>query len=173
MDAKWDLQISKALKVGSLPRGLKKLKIACLYKCNISGWVTLQPGTELRPVSFNKRQQNEELFFQKHSWHAYVSQFSIRKTISFYFRDANYAYATRRGILTKIQACKHLQKFSEHEQASTHLIFATNSSKGQILRTLSNWMGPFDTPSLQHNCILIEVKSYTESNLIQNQQYSI
>ena len=62
MDAKRDLQISKALKVGSLPRGLKKLKDSPLYKRNISGWVTLQPGTELRPVSFNKRQQNEETF---------------------------------------------------------------------------------------------------------------
>ena len=49
------------------------LKIARLYKRNISGRVTLQPGTELTPVSFNKRQQNEETFFQKHSWRAYVS----------------------------------------------------------------------------------------------------
>ena len=79
-----------------------------------------------------------------HSWRAStsVSQFSRRETISFYFQDANYAYATRQGILTKIRAC-------EHEQASTHLIFASNSSKGQILRALSNWMGPFDTPNIQ------------------------
>ena len=125
MDAKRDLQISKALKVGSFPRGLKNLKKARLYKRNISGWVTLQPGTELRPVSFNKRQQNGETFFQKHSWRAYVSQFSIREKISFYFRDTNYAYATRQVILTKIRACEHLQKFFEHEQASTHLIFAS------------------------------------------------
>ena len=39
------------------------------------------------------------------------------------------------------------QKICEHEQASTHLIFASNSSKGQILRALSNWMGPLDTPN--------------------------
>ena len=56
--------------VGSFSRGLK---IACLYKRNISGRVTLLPGTELRPVSFNKRQQNEEAFFQKHSWCAHVA----------------------------------------------------------------------------------------------------
>ena len=37
--------------------------------------------------------------------------FHIRETISFYFQDANYAYATRQGILTKIRACEHLQKF--------------------------------------------------------------
>ena len=86
-----------------------------------------------------------------HSWRAStsVSQFSIRKTISFYFQDANYAYATRKGILTKIRECEHLQKFCEHEQASTHLIFVSNSSIGQILRALSNWMGPFDTPNIQ------------------------
>ena len=36
-----------------------------LYKRNVSGRVTLLPGTELRPVSFNKRQQNEEAFSRK------------------------------------------------------------------------------------------------------------
>ena len=76
-----------------------------------------------------------------------VSQFPIRETffssVSFCIQDANYACATRQGILTKIRACEHLQKFCEHEQASTHLIFASNSSKGQILRALSNWMGPY------------------------------
>ena len=56
--------------IGSFSRGLK---IACLYKRNVSGRVTLLPGTELRPVSFNKRQQNEEAFFQKHKWWAHVA----------------------------------------------------------------------------------------------------
>ena len=70
----------------------------------------------------------------------------IVSSVSFRFREANYAYATRQGSLTKIRACGHLQKFREHEQASTHLIFTSNSSKGQILRALSNGMGPFDTP---------------------------
>ena len=112
--------------------------------------------TELRPVSFTKRQQNEEAFFQKHSWRAHVSpvfpSFRYGKHCfqcqRFCFQDANYAYATRQGILTKIRACEHLRKFCEHEQASTHVIFARNSSKGQILRALLNWKGPFDTPNL-------------------------
>ena len=43
------------------------------------------------------------------------------------FQYANYAYATQQGILTKIRACEHLQKVCEHEQASTHQIFASNS----------------------------------------------
>ena len=42
--------------------------------------------------------------------------------VSFCFQDANYAYATPKGILTKIRACEHLQKFCDHEQSSTHLI---------------------------------------------------
>ena len=67
------------------------------------------------------------------------------------FQDANYAYATRQGILTKIRACEHLQTFCEHDQANTHLIFASNLSKGQILRALSNWMGPFYTPNQSIN----------------------
>ena len=69
-----------------------------------------------------------------HSWRASTSvcQFSIREKNSFYFQDANYAYAAQQGILTKIRGC-------EHEQASTHLIFASNSSKGQILRAQIGW----------------------------------
>ena len=112
--------------------------------------------SELWPVSFNQRQQNEEAFFQKRSWRVCfpnVSQFPIGETLSpvsvFVSKMQiirNYAYATRQGILTKIRACEQLQKFREREQASTHLIFASNSRKGQILRALSNWMGPFDTP---------------------------
>ena len=80
-----------------------------------------------------------------------VSQFPIPETLLpvsvFCFQDANYADATQQGILTKIRASEHLEKFCEHEQASTHLIFASSSSKGQILRALSNWMGPIDTPT--------------------------
>ena len=34
--------------------------------------------------------------------------------------------------LTKMRACEQLQKFFEHEKASTRVIFARNSSKGQI-----------------------------------------
>ena len=34
--------------------------MARLYKRNVSGSVTMLPGTELRPVSFNRRPRNEE-----------------------------------------------------------------------------------------------------------------
>ena len=61
-------------------------------------------------------------------------------------QDGNYGYPIRQGILRKIRACERLQKFFEHKQASTPLIFASNLSKGQTLRALSNWLGPFDTP---------------------------
>ena len=105
------------------------------------------------PVSFNKRQQNEKAFLQKHSWRAHVSLMFPSCPYGKHcfqcqlcFQDANYAYATLQGILTKIRAWEHLQIFCEHEQASTSLNFASNSSKGQILRALSNWKGPFDTP---------------------------
>ena len=70
---------------------------------------------------------------------------NIVSSDSFCFQDVNYACATRQRILTKIRACEQLQKFCEHEQASTHPIFARNPSKGQILRALSNWIGQFDT----------------------------
>ena len=75
VDAERDLKLSKALfsykQVVSLSRGLK---IARLHKRIVSGRVTLLPGTELWPVNFNKRrQQNEKAFFQKHSWRTHVS----------------------------------------------------------------------------------------------------
>ena len=61
-------------------------KIARLYKRNVSGRVSLPPGTELRPVSFNKRQQNEELKHFTRNFHGArmfpnVSQFPIRETL--------------------------------------------------------------------------------------------
>ena len=91
--------------------------------------------------------QNEQAFFPKYSRCMHVS-WNIVSSVSFCFQDANYAYATQQGILTKIRACEHLQKFCEHEQESRNLIFARNLSKGQILQALSNWMGPFDNPSI-------------------------
>ena len=41
------------------------------------------PGIELGPVSLNKRQQNEEVLFQKHSRRVFpnVSQFPMRETL--------------------------------------------------------------------------------------------
>ena len=49
---------------------------------------------------------------------------------------------------SRIRACKQLRKFCEHEQTSTSLNFARKSSKGQILRALENFKGPFDTPTI-------------------------
>ena len=101
-------------------------------------------------VRFSKRQENEKAFLQKHSWRARM--FPQCFPVSHMGNNiVSYAYATRHGILTKIRACEHFQEVCDcgHEQASTHLIFASNSSKGQILRAFSNWMGPFDTPNKQ------------------------
>ena len=43
------------------------------------------------------------------------------------------------------------QKFGEREQASTRLNFASKSSKGKILRAVTNFNGPFITPSLDQS----------------------
>ena len=87
-----------------------------------------------------KSQQNEDACFQKHySVCIFPQGFSILAYWNF------------------------IEKFCEHEQASTRPIVASNSSKAQILRALLNWMGPFDTtnaviqflfePPLFHNKI--------------------
>ena len=55
-----------------------------------------------------------------------VSQFFNTGNIAVFnvcFQGTNYAPTTRWRISTKIQACEQLQKFSEHEQASSFLIF--------------------------------------------------
>ena len=105
-----------------------------------------------RPVSINVNKTRKHFPRNIHGAHVSPVFPSFRygkhcfQCQRFCFQDANYAYATRQGILTKIRACEHLQKICEHEQASTRVIFVSNSGKGQILQALSNWMGPFDTP---------------------------
>ena len=57
---------------------------------------------------------------------------NIVSSVSLCFQDTNYAYATRQGILTKIRACEQLQKFYEHEQASTHQILRAIRAKAKF-----------------------------------------
>ena len=54
-------------------------------------------------------------------------------------------------MLTTKRACEQLQKFWEHEQASTRLNLANKSSKGKILRAVKNFNGPFITPCFDLN----------------------
>ena len=151
-----------------MPSELQLTKLKCVQMCQYnvdrflwnsisSYWFVFlsdQTGSSCGSVSI-KVNKTRKHFFQKHSWHAHVSpmfrSFLYGKHCFqcplFVSLDADYTYATRQGILTKIRACEHLQKFCEHDQASSHLIFASNSSKGKILRALSNWMGPFYTHS--------------------------
>ena len=121
-----------------------------MFQVGLPCYLGLNSG---RSVSINVNTTGKHFSRNIHGAHIFPQCFPVSHTgnivssVSFCFQDANYAYATRQGILTKIRACEHLQKFCEHEQASSSLIFASNLSKGQILRALSNWMGPFDTPT--------------------------
>ena len=45
-------------------------------------------------------------------------------------------------------ALRAMQKFGEHEQASTRLNFASKSSKGKILQAVKNFNGPFINPNI-------------------------
>ena len=140
MDAKRKLKLSIKgpvyKQVGSLSRGLK---ISHLYKRDVSGRVTLLLGTELRPARSNKRQQNEEAFFQKYSRRVRLFLMFSSFPCQFLFSRGRSCLRYTVGNFNKnLSMLEHLQKFCEHEQASTHLIFASNLSKGQILRALSN-----------------------------------
>ena len=48
--------------------------------------------------------------------------------------------STSRNKKFALRACEQLQKFGEHEQASTRLNFGSKSSKGKILRAVKNLM---------------------------------
>ena len=56
------------------------------------------------------------------------------------------------AILTRKRACEQLQKFGEHEQATTRLNFASKSSTGKILRAVKNFHGSFITPKNVIEC---------------------
>ena len=120
-----------------------------MFQVGLPCYLELNSGRSVL-IKVNKMRKH----FQKQSWRAHVSPLfpvshtaKIVSSVSFCFQDPNYACPTQQGILTKIRACEHLQNFCEHGHPSPHLIFASNSSKGQILRALLiHWMGPFDTP---------------------------
>ena len=64
---------------------------------------------------------------------------NIVYSVSFCFRDANYAYATWQGILTKVRACEHLQKFaSTSKQKKTSLSRLNKKKNGTCSRGGSN-----------------------------------
>ena len=74
---------------------------------------------------------------------------NIASSVSFLFSRCKLCLCYTAGNFNENPSKRALAKICEQEQASTHLLFASNSSKGQILRALSNWMGPFDTPITQ------------------------
>ena len=108
--------------VGSLWRGLK---IARLYKRNVSGSVTLLPGRDWTQAGqFQQTSTKWGSIFREtliHDARMFPQCFPVSdrgcivSNVSFCIQDGNYVCATRQGILTKIWVC-------EHKQASTHLM---------------------------------------------------
>ena len=105
-------------------------------------------------LGFNKRQQNEEVLFHKHSciWRANVSpmlpSFPCGKhcfQYQFLFSRCKLCLRYSAGNLNENPSTRALAKILRARASEHYLIFASNSSKGQILRALSNWMGPINT----------------------------
>ena len=99
----------------------------------------LLPGTELRPVSLNKRQQTRKHFSRNiHGLRRFPQCFpvshmvNIVSSVSFCFQVANYAYATRQGILTKIWASEHSSNFCEQTEQRPN--FATTFKSDGTIR---------------------------------------
>ena len=61
--------------------------------------------------------------------------------------------------------CEQLQKFGEHQQASTRLNLASKSSKGKIFRAVKNFNGPFITPTPMTKLCCNQTKFYIYSTL--------
>ena len=109
-----------------------------MFQVGLPCYLGLNSG---RSVSINVKKTKNHFFRNIHGARTFPQCFQVShkgnivSSVSFCFQDTNYAYVyatLQQGISTKIRACEHLQKLCEHEQASTHLIFASNSSKGQI-----------------------------------------
>ena len=63
----------------------------------------------------------------------YIYRLYIYIYIYIYYKAGLTKFQAIEHKLTRMRACEQLQKFLEHEKASTRVIFASNSSKGQIL----------------------------------------
>ena len=63
----------------------------------------------------------------------YIVYIYIYIYIYIYYKAGLTKFQAIEHKLTRMRACEQLQKFLEHEKASTRVIFASNSSKGQIL----------------------------------------
>ena len=63
----------------------------------------------------------------------YIYIYIVYIYIYIYYKAGLTKFQAIEHKLTRMRACEQLQKFLEHEKASTRVIFASNSSKGQIL----------------------------------------
>ena len=107
--------------------------MARVYNQNVSGRVNITPGTELWPVSFSKTPTERgsifpETFivFMAHASFLDVSQYFHAEDIvraSICLQGAKYPSSTRQ----RIRAYEQLQKFYEHEKASTRLRPVSNA----------------------------------------------
>ena len=123
-----------------------------MFQVGLPCYLGLNSG---RSVSINVDKTRKH-FPQKFitSWCAHVSPMfavshsgNIVSSVSFVFKMQIMLALLSREIKRKsehVSTCKIFASTSP--EASTHLIFSSSSSKGQILRALSNWTGPFDTP---------------------------
>ena len=99
-----------------------------------------------------QRQQNGEAFFRKYSWgahffpmfpsfqyrkHCFQCQLLFPRCKCLRYTKGNFKENPSIRAVAKILRARASDQF-----------FASNSSKGQILRALSNWMGPFDSPKV-------------------------
>ena len=73
---------------------------------------------------------------------------NIVSSVSFCFQDANYAYATRQGILTKIRAREHLQKILRARASEHSSNFCEQFEQRPNFESTFKFdgPGPFDTP---------------------------
>ena len=155
--------LRRRAQAGNLKIGIVKTKLSSVFPSFYlvlltMNFVTLLPRTQLsRSVSINvdKTRKHFPQKFMERACFPNARSFPYGKhcfQCQSLFSRCKLCLGYTAGNFNENPSMRALAKFCDHEQASTHLIFASNSSKGQILRALSNWMGPFDTPIYDAFC---------------------
>ena len=104
----------------------------------LQGRITPLPGTELRLVSLNKRQQNEKAFSQKYSWRAHVSPMFLR------FPYGKYCFCCKLLLpRCKLCLCYTAGNFSETPSMEAMISnckhFESTSKRALVLFLRANW----------------------------------
>ena len=141
-----------------------------MFQVGLPFYLGLNSG---RSVSINVNKTRKHFSRNIHGARMFPQCFLVSPTgnivsmVSFCSQHANYAYATRQGILTKFRACEHLSNFCEQSEQRPN--FASTFKLDGTIRYPSialigfNGLGRSVTPTFQKQ-ILFTINSTLSKN---------